>query len=233
MSARHRLFSTLGVLSVALGAAHSTAARAPGDTGGDAGGVPGGIPGASQPGRWQEHDYQFNYMGFTATYSCDGLADKLQLLLRLSGARPQAKVIPSCARGYGVPDPLAQAQLKFATLQPAPSDTGGAGGEGAGGGVAGGSVDGASVDGVWRHLELSPHHPFDLRLGDCELVEQFRDRLLPLFATRNLQNQITCVPHQDSGSNFSLSFDVFAPAPPPQPAAPPQQSPPPPARSGG
>jgi hypothetical protein len=198
MPARHRLFSALvsawSVLAVALGAAHSSAVRAQ-----DA-------ASASQPGSWQQHDYQFNFMGFTATYSCDGLADKLQLLLRLSGASPAAKVIPLCARGFGVPDKLAQAQLKFATLKPTPSDSG---------------VGDANVDGVWRHVEFSPHHPFELQLGDCELVEQFRDRLLPLFATRNLQNQITCVPHQDSGSNFSLSFDVFTPAPPPPlPAAP-------------
>jgi hypothetical protein len=70
-----------------------------------------------------------------------------------------------------------------------------------------------SVDGVWRHVELSPHHPFELQSGDCELIEQFRDTLLKMFATRNLKNQTNCVPHQDSGSNFSLSFDVFAPVP--------------------
>jgi hypothetical protein len=147
---------------------------------------------ASEPGAWQPHAYEFHSMGFTSTYSCDGLGDKLKLLLQLSGARADAKVMPSCARGYGVPDKLAQARVEFSTLQPAVS-----GGPGA-------------VNGVWRHVELSPRHPFDLETGDCELVEQFRDRLLPMFATRNLQQQITCVPHQDAGSAFSLSFDVFA-----------------------
>jgi hypothetical protein len=198
MATRDKLFASIGALSLVLCAANTSAVRAQGD------------PVSAQPGSWQERDVQFNYMGFTATYSCDGLADKLQLLLRLSGARPKAQVVPLCALGYGVPDKLAQAQLKFATLKPAPADSGGAD---------------ANVDGVWRHVEFSPHHPFELQLGDCELVEQFRDRLLPLFATRNLQNQITCVPYQEAGSNFSLSFDVFAPAPvpvmpPPQPAAP-------------
>lgn len=198
MCARHNLLSAAVVLSAAaaigatslvLGAASDPAAPSQADTA------------ATQPGSWQEHDYQFNYMGFTAIYSCDGLADKLQLLLRLSGARPDAKVMPSCSRGFGVPDKLAQAQLKFSTLQPAPAASG---------------VAGTTVDGVWRHVELSPRHPFELQLGDCELVEQFRDKLVPMFATRNLRNQITCVPHQDAGSNFSLAFDVLAPAPAPQ-----------------
>ena len=159
------------------------------------------VPGAAavtEAGSWQDHDYQFNYMGFTAIYSCDGLADKLQLLLRLSGARADAKVMPSCTRGFGLPDKLAQAHVKFSTLHAPASDT--------------------SVDGVWRHVELSPHHPFDLHSGDCELVEQFRDTLLPMFLTRNVKQQITCVPHQQSGSSFSLSFDVLAPLPQPKAA---------------
>jgi hypothetical protein len=171
----------MAAMSLAVGAADTPDADAAGE------------PAATQTGSWQAHEYQFHYMGFTAVYSCDGLADKLQLLLRLTGARPDAKVFPSCTRGYGVPDRLVEAQVKFSTLQSTPAGTG--------------------VDGVWRHVELSPRHPFELQSGDCELIEQFRDTLLPMFVTRNLRQQITCVPHQDSGSSFSLSFDVFAPVP--------------------
>jgi hypothetical protein len=158
---------------------------------------------AEQPGSWQLHSYDFHFMGFTSTYSCDGLADKLQLLLRVVGARPDATVIPLCARGAGMPDKLAQASLKFSTLQLADMNAPGA--------AASASQ---SAPGVWRHVELAPRRPFELQTGDCELVEQFRDALLPMFVTRNVDNQVTCVPHQDSGSNFSLSFDVFAPPPP-------------------
>jgi hypothetical protein len=157
--------------------------------------------GSAQSGSWQPHKYDFHFMGFTSTYSCDGLADKLQLLLRVVGARPDAKVIPLCARGTGVPDKLAEASLKFSSLQLADANAPVA---------AAGAPD--SAPGVWRHVELAPRHPFELQTGDCELVEQFRDTLLPMFVTRNVNNQVTCVPHQDSGSNFSLSFDVFAPA---------------------
>lgn len=207
MSARRTLLSLTGVLVVAgltagmaLGAAAADGAGAAADA---------AAPSASSPteaGSWQSHTYQFHYMGFTATYSCDGLADKLQLLLRLAGARADAKVMPSCTRGYGVPDKLAEAQAVFSTLQPAGAASPGAG-------ASAGNSAASSVAGTWRHVELAPHHPFDLQAGDCELVEQFRDTLLPMFATRNLKNQITCVPHQESGSNFSLSFDVLATVP--------------------
>ena len=148
-------------------------------------------------GTWQPHSYDFQFMGFTSTYSCDGLADKLKVLLQAAGADPDAKVRPFCTRGYGVPDKLVRATVVFSTLQP----------------VAAGYGAAVSVAGVWRHVELAPHRPFTLELGDCELIEQFRDKLLPMFQTRNLNNQVTCVPHEDSGSNFNLAFDVFAPVP--------------------
>jgi hypothetical protein len=163
---------------------------------------------AAQPGSWQPHSYDFHFMGFTSTYSCDGLADKLHLLLRVVGARPDATVIPLCARGIGMPDKLAQASVKFSTLQLADASAAGAA-----------ASPSKSAPGVWRHVELTPRHPFELQAGDCELVEQFRDTLLPMFVTRNVDNQVTCVPHQESGSNFSLSFDVFAPPPPAKGAA--------------
>jgi hypothetical protein len=193
MSDRHKLLSAIGVMfsaglmarmAFAAGAADTPYADAP------------GAAAAKQADSWQAHEYEFHYMGFTSTYSCDGLGDKLQLLLRLSGAGADAKVAPSCARGYGVPDKLVQAKVTFSSLQSTDASTG--------------------VDGLWRHVELSPHHPFELESGDCELIEQFRDTLLPMFATRNLKSQITCVPHQATGTNFSLSFDVFAPPPAPK-----------------
>jgi hypothetical protein len=149
-------------------------------------------------GSWQSHDYQFHYMGFTSTYSCDGLADKLTLLLRLAGAGPDSKAIPLCSRGFGAPDRLAEARLKFSTLKSSNATA---------------SPSGPEVAGTWRHVEFAPRHPFELQTGDCELVEQFHDHLLPLFDTRNVQSDISCVPHQESGSRYSLSFDVLVPAP--------------------
>jgi len=174
--------------------------------------VPADAAAAAEPGHWQPHSYVLHAMTFTSTYSCDGLADKLKLLLRLAGTSVDSKVDPLCSRGFGVPDKLAEAKMTFSTLQP-----GAAGPEAA---AAGGAVRPASatsgaqsVAGVWRHVDIREHRPFDLQNGDCELIERFHDTVLPMFSTRNVQSQITCIPHQESGSNYSLSFDVFAPAP--------------------
>jgi hypothetical protein len=147
-------------------------------------------------GVWQKHEYRFSFFGFTTTYSCDGLADKLKLLLLAAGARADAKSQPAaCTNGFGRPDRFASAYLTFYTLAAAGADQ---------------VADAGTVNGNWRVVKFMPSTPSQLGLGDCELIEQFRDRLLPMFSTRNIDNRTSCVPHQLSGSNFSLAFDSFA-----------------------
>ncbi len=160
---------------------------------------------STQHGVWQKHEYTFAYLGFTSTYSCDGLADKLKLLLVAAGARRDAKSRPgACASGYGQPDKFARAYLTFFTL--APTDTP--------------SATGAGVEGTWRAVALADRSPRDLALGDCELVEQFQQLVLPMFTTRNVENHTRCIPHQNSGSLIDLRFESFVgPNAKPRPAA--------------
>jgi hypothetical protein len=73
------------------------------------------------------------------------------------------------------------------------------------------------VNGAWRAVTLSARSPRDLRVGDCELVEQFRSQVLPMFTTRNVVSNTTCIPHQESGSVIDVKFEVLAPVPTPKP----------------
>lgn len=160
---------------------------------------------SGDPGIWQKHVFTFQFMGFTTTYSCDGLADKVKVLLIAAGARADSKSQPGvCSRGWGRPDKFAQANLTFYTLVPAGADS---------------SSDGTPVSGTWRAVNFAVRSPRQLGVGDCELVEQFHSRLLPMFATRNVDSHTTCVPHQESGSVINLKFESFA-AMPPMPAKP-------------
>ncbi|MGA2186914.1 MAG: hypothetical protein ABSH33_00185 [Steroidobacteraceae bacterium] len=148
-----------------------------------------------EAGVWQRHEYSFAFMGFTSTYSCDGLANQLKLLLIAAGARPDVKAqAGACASGFGRPDKFARADLTFYTLAPAAAAKPG---------------DGAPVDGSWIPVALAYQRPRTLGRGDCELVEQFRTSVLPMFTTRNVENHTTCVPHQESGSDIDLKFDSF------------------------
>ncbi len=151
----------------------------------------------SAPGLWQKQEYSFVFMGFTTTYSCDGLADKLKLLLIAAGARADAKSYAGgCASGLGRVDKLARADLIFYTLVPAAD--------------APATAEGPPVGGSWRTVGWSRRSPRELELGDCELVEQFKREVLPKFTTRNIVDQTTCVPHQLSGTSFNLQFESFA-----------------------
>jgi hypothetical protein len=154
---------------------------------------------APTAGSWQTHKYSFQFMGFTSTYSCDGLADKLKKLLIAAGARSDVKSQPgACASGFGRPDRFARADLTFYTLAPADANA---------------ATAGKAVSGVWRSVALGAGSPRELGLGDCELVEQFRSQVLPMFTTRDVVNNTTCIPHQESGSTISLTFDSFAALP--------------------
>ena len=150
------------------------------------------------PGTWQSHKYTFQFLGFTSTYSCDGLADKLRIILLAAGARSDVKSQPgACASGFGRPDKFARADLTFYTL--APSDPSAA-------------ASGA-VKGIWRSVTFGAHRPRELGLGDCELMEQFRQQVLPMFTTRNAVKNTSCLPFQESGSNIDLRFESFTAAP--------------------
>lgn len=194
-------------------------------------------------GRWHEHQLSFTYSGFTTKYSCDGLADKVRLLLRSLGARPGFKVTTyGCAALYGSPTEFPRVKLQFATLQPAPpaassvASAQGATGEAptsaavppAYGHVIGreaprltapgtaladaaAGANAASTAGTWRQVRFDRDRPRRLEQGDCELLEQFRDRVLPLFSIRAMDDHTRCIPYQVSGASLSLSFEVFAP----------------------
>jgi hypothetical protein len=167
---------------------------------------------AAEPslGVWQKHEYRFAFMGFTSTYSCDGLADKIKVLLIAAGARRDAKAQPgACASNFGQPDKFANATLTFYTLAPAAADV---------------PADTQPVKAVWRRVSLSALPTTQLNRGDCELVEQFGHNVLPMFTTRNIESHVTCVPHQLSGSSIDLRFEALALAPAQPPAPKPAKS---------
>jgi hypothetical protein len=157
---------------------------------------------APAPGVWQEQDLVFDYMGFTEHYTCDGLRQKLMIVLRALGARSDFQ-----ANEWGCSDGLRPnmekfpaTHLKFASLAPA----------GAAGAAAGASppATGATVNGAWKTVNLIG--PRFLDTDECELVEQIAHDLLPHFTVRNVPKPSSCVPHSRS-VNFQWQLEVFVP----------------------
>lgn len=148
---------------------------------------------------WKRHEIEFVYMGFTTRYSCEGLRDKMKLLLRSVGARPGFEVATRvCAGPPGRADPFPHVRMVFEAPE-IPE--------------AGRRDAGVPAIARWRSVTLSRRQPRELEAGDCELVEQFRDRVMTAFTTRRLEGDINCIPHQLSGSTFNLRFDVLESVP--------------------
>jgi hypothetical protein len=152
--------------------------------------------GADEPATaavWQKHEYSFVFMGFTSTYSCDGLAGALKRLLIVAGAA-DVKATPRGCSAYDRPVKMAGAELKFSTLAA--------------------SGEGEPGAGIWKPVKISWHDPRAVEGADCELVDQFeREMLGKFFTVRNLESHTTCIPHELSGSHIDLRFEVLAAAP--------------------
>lgn len=164
------------------------------------------VAGQEVSAAWKKHQIDFTYMGFTTRYSCEGLRSRMRVLLEASGARPGFSVTSgACAAEPGRVTEFPRVRLVFETAQiPAP-----------------GSRDaGEPVLAYWRPVTLARNQPRPLEAGDCELVEQFRDRVLPAFTTRRLDGDINCIPHQLSVSSFLLKFETLEGHPGPDAAKP-------------
>ncbi len=147
------------------------------------------------PAAWKRYEIDFVYLGFTTRYSCGGLKSKVVLLLKHLGARPDMKVSErSCE--FGFQHVAESPRLKIVFYAPEIP-------------VAGSRDVGEPVLGVWKPVVIKRNKPRGLEMGDCELVELFRDRVLPKFLTRSVEGDVNCIPHQLVGNRIDLRFEVL------------------------
>jgi hypothetical protein len=161
--------------------------------------VAGSASSAGTMAQWRTQKLKFDYNGFTALYTCDGLEGKVKQILLTFGARKDVTVrATGCNYGSSQPSKFAWVTAEFSALAPlsesAPADAANA------------------VKADWKKVELSPNRPTYMGAGECELVEQMRDLLQKGFALRNTAYRTQCVPHQISVADYSVSTEVLAPA---------------------
>lgn len=150
---------------------------------------------------WKRFEVDFHYLGFTTRYSCDGLRDKVRQLLLHAGVRKDLKITTrGCEVGYGRIAEMPSLKIVFwAPELP----------------EAGSRDVGEPALARWKRVTIERNQPRGLEWGDCELVEQFRDRLLPELTVRAISDDTHCVPHQLIGNRIGLAFEVLAALPPP------------------
>ncbi len=173
-------------------------------------GLTAGMLGVAQPGAaaddhrevavWTPHELRFVYMGFTTHYSCDGLRENIKSVLLQLGARESDLRVRSfgCTRGLGVPEPAPGVIANFSSLVPSQEH-------------ATTRTATPAVAAEWRTAELKLGKGALEHAGQCELIEQVRQKVLPLFTFRNLDFRSDCFPHQLTISGARLRVDVLKP----------------------
>jgi len=161
-------------------------------------GAPEGVSGEPQSAVWTDKELNFVYMGFTTRYSCDGLRDKVRdVLLDLGAEKKDLKVMQmGCSSPSGRPDPFPGVRVKMRVLQPADAPDAK-------------PTDQPPVAAHWKPLDLKLRDSFGIDSGECELGEHIRHKIVPLFATRNVDLKTTCIPHQASATRPSLKMEVL------------------------
>jgi len=150
-----------------------------------------GTQAARESAVWTPRELLFIYQGFTTRYSCDGLRDKVRSILLELGAREDLKVTATGCFSPGGPDPFPGVRIKMNVLQPAADKNATAGTQ--------------SVPSHWKMLDLTPQRD--------AVIEQVKQSILPLFATRNVEYSSSCVPHQLQIGATRLRAQVLAPDP--------------------
>ena len=151
---------------------------------------------------WREHRVEFTYLGRTSSYSCDGLIDKIRVSMTTLGARARLHIVGSGCPDYGRPagpnsiGPTLSIRF-FAPALPDPAEK------------PHGRGDLAPVDADFVPFAIVPDEFRDMSVGDCELVEEFADQILPMFTTRGVHKNITCVPYELAGSDYSVRGEVL------------------------
>ncbi len=156
---------------------------------------------------WTPKEASFTYMGFTTKYSCEGLVGKVKSVLLSLGAQRQGLTVygTGCEVSAGRPAPFPGVKVRMNVLVLA----------------SGAHAGGDPVSAHWRAVQVQLNADPVNEAGECELVEQIRQKLLPLFATRDVEFKPTCVPHQLNPGGTRLRAQVLmADEPPTQAAAP-------------
>ena len=186
-----RCAALIAPLAVLLMAGQALGAASTGDVPAASAGAP---VAAGSGAQWREQTMKFTYDGITTLYTCDGLEDKVRVILLAFGARDDVKVrATGCDRGMNLPTRFAWVEANYSSLVPAATD----------------SAETGMVKGSWSPIEIAPNRPSFMGAGECELIESMRDALSKGFTLRNVQYRTSCTPHQVSLGSYAVSAEVL------------------------
>lgn len=207
----------LGGVVAGLALAIATSAQAQeGETAADDPGVVSAV--------WIERDVTLHYTGFTSYYSCEGLRGKVRRILQELGARPGFKVTTrNCFKQSG-PEWSPSVRIVAALPVEATPEVLAELASDASKRELVARVQGKSPDEVTAQFPARPKRVefvsggmSALQDGDCELMEQMRDRVFGPLGVKVIDSNLRCVPRQVSIGSIHMTVEVLEPVPAPNP----------------
>ena len=141
--------------------------------------------------QWEVHQVKFQYAGFSSHYTCDGVESKLRRLLKLIGARDDARVETNC---HGSSEIKRFHRIKMAFAMPVPADKT--------------DLSREIIPAEWQKVRVAGSSSRYLDSGDCELLEHFQRHVMPHLYFRDVKKRIRCIPYRNEYN--ALRFEVTA-----------------------
>jgi hypothetical protein len=139
---------------------------------------------------WKAQQMNFEYRGYATMYSCQTLQDKLEIILRTVGARENVRL-----QSYICSEQLGIARFQIAMQSPVIASeenvreltshdskdqlVARVNGE-----QLPGPADLERFPAVWKEVSFARNRDMRLERGDCELVQQLRQQILPRMSVR-------------------------------------------------
>lgn len=171
-----------------------------------------------------EREVELVYMAFTSFYSCDGLRSRVRRVLEDLGMGEGLEVrVRNCIRVTGpevmpalhivarvpveaTPEVLAELEAEAGKRELVARVQGVAPQEATG-----------QFPALRRRVVLESDPLGDLQDGDCELVEQLRDRVFPKLGVKVVEDRTQCSPRQVTLGSIHTVVEVLEPLPAPAP----------------
>jgi|SRR5688500_7881696 hypothetical protein len=172
---------------------------------------------------WKHQELQFTFQSFTTFYSCSSLETKVKRILTAVGGNPEMKMrtrgcfsphdiarmphmeIDIVAAVEATPEALAERDKTSSTRELAAR-------------VRGQTKELEEVlkpfPAQWKTVSLSRGKLY-LEPGDCELVDQLKDKVFPKIGVKVVEDGVSCPPNQTSMSQPKLVVQALIAMPSP------------------
>lgn len=173
---------------------------------------------------WSTTEIDFAYMGMTTYYSCEGLRDSVRDVLRMLGARDDLRVRARGCEVMGGPAAFPRVLITVTVPVEATPENLAELAKDADKRELVARVRGERQEGaegpdrfpaIRRQVVLSDRASRDLDPGECELIEQMRNRVFPRLGIRIVEDRLNCVPRRVTPGQLYLVVEALFEAPRP------------------